>query len=64
MTLNTAGAFRVSGFSNVAPVPYGHWKTSTIVAGLRTSGLTAPLILDGAMTGETYVGCMTCDMQI
>jgi transposase len=39
----------------VAPVPYGHWKTSTFVAGLRTSGLTAPFVLDGAMNGEAFL---------
>jgi len=39
----------------VAPVPYGHWKTSTFVAGLRRSGLTAPLVLDGAMNGEAFL---------
>jgi transposase len=39
----------------IARVPCGHWKTSTFVAGLRTSGLTAPLVLDGAMNGETFL---------
>jgi len=39
----------------VAPVPHGHWKTSTFVAGLRTSGLTAPLVVDGAMNGEIFL---------
>jgi len=39
----------------VAPVPHGHWKTSTFVAGLRTRGLTAPLIYDGAMNGEVFL---------
>jgi transposase len=38
----------------VASVPHGHWKTSTFVAALRTTGLTAPLVLDGAMNGETF----------
>jgi len=38
----------------VAAVPHGHWKTSTFVAGLRTCGLTAPLVLDGAMNGEAF----------
>jgi transposase len=38
----------------VAAVPYGHWKTSTFVAALRSSGLTAPLVVDGAMNGEIF----------
>jgi hypothetical protein len=38
----------------VAPVPHGHWKTSILVAGLRTSGLTAPLVVDGAMNGDIF----------
>jgi transposase len=38
----------------VAAVPYGHWKTSTFVAGLRTTGLTAPLVVDGAMNGNIF----------
>jgi transposase len=36
-------------------VPHGHWKTSTFVAGLRQDGLIAPLVLDGAMTGELFL---------
>lgn len=38
----------------VAPVPHGHWKTSTFVAALRASGLTAPLVVDGAMNGDVF----------
>jgi transposase len=38
----------------IAAVPHGHWKTSTFVAALRTSGLTAPLVVDGAMNGEVF----------
>ena len=38
----------------VASVPHGHWKTSTFVAGLRSTGLTAPCVIDGAMNGETF----------
>jgi transposase len=38
----------------VAAVPHGHWKTSTFVAALRTTGFTAPLVLDGAMNGEAF----------
>jgi transposase len=38
----------------VAAVPFGHWKTTTFLAALRTGGLTAPLVADGAMTGELF----------
>jgi transposase len=38
----------------VAPVPHGHWKTSTFVAALRSSGLTAPLVVDGAINGDIF----------
>lgn len=38
----------------VAAVPHGHWKISTFVAGLRTGGLTAPLVVDGAMNGDIF----------
>ena len=32
-------------------VPHGHWHTTTFLCGLRTSGLVAPLVLDG----ETFL---------
>jgi transposase len=38
----------------VAAVPHGHWRTSTFVAGLRMTGLSAPLVLDGAMNGDAF----------
>jgi transposase len=38
-----------------AGIPHGHWKTTTFVAGLRLSGLTAPMVLDGPMTGPWFV---------
>jgi transposase len=38
----------------VSVVPHGHWKTSTFVAGLRSSGLTAPLVVDGAINGDIF----------
>ncbi len=37
-----------------AAVPHGHWKTTTFTAGLRLDGLCAPMLLDGAMDGETF----------
>lgn len=39
----------------VCPVPHGHWKSITFVAALRTDGLTAPMVLDGPMTGDRFV---------
>jgi transposase len=39
----------------IASVPHGHWKTSTFVAGLRLEGITAPLVIDGAMNGATFL---------
>ena len=35
-------------------VPHGHWKTTTFVAGLRTSGLVAPFVLDGPINREAF----------
>jgi len=43
----------------VAKVPHGHWKTTTFVAGLRSTGLTAPLVLDGAMNGDAFLSYVT-----
>ena len=43
----------------VAAVPHGHWRTTTFIAGLRQTGIVAPLVLDGLMTGaafRAYVG--------
>lgn len=36
-------------------VPHGHWKTTTFVAALRDVGLTAPLVIDGAINGEVFL---------
>ena len=38
-----------------APVPHGHWKTTTFVGALRLEGITAPMILDGAMHGAAFL---------
>lgn len=35
-------------------VPHGHWKTTTFVAGLRTSGLVAPFVLDGPINRNAF----------
>ncbi|MFD2407842.1 IS630 family transposase [Azorhizophilus paspali] len=36
-------------------IPHGHWKTTTVTAGLRLDGLRAPLVLDGAMNGPAFL---------
>ena len=38
----------------VAAVPHGHWRTTTFIAGLRQTGIIAPLVLDGPMTGTAF----------
>jgi transposase len=40
----------------VEKVPHGHWKSNTFVAGLRSTGLIAPLAIDGAMNGDLFAG--------
>ena len=35
-------------------MPHGHWKTTTVTAGLRLDGLIAPLVLDGPMNGAAF----------
>ena len=39
----------------MASVPYGHWKTTTFIAGLRVGKITAPMVLDGPMDGEAFL---------
>lgn len=36
------------------PIPHGHWKTTTFVAGLRNSGMVAPMVLDGPINGIAF----------
>jgi transposase len=37
-----------------AGVPHGHWKTTTFVAGLRRTGMVAPMALDGPIDGASF----------
>ena len=39
----------------IGKIPYGHWKTTTFLAGLRHDGITAPFVTDGPMTGEIFL---------
>ena len=38
-----------------APVPHGHWKSTTFVGGLTLGGIVAPMTIDGAMTGAAFL---------
>lgn len=38
-----------------ASIPHGHWKTITFVGGLTIGGMTAPMMLDGAMDGPAFL---------
>src|SRR5260221_4184011 len=39
----------------IGRVPWGHWKTVTVVAGLRQDAITAPFVIDCAMNGAIFV---------
>jgi len=59
-TLRAAGQARADvaaaprGQRVIGGVPYGHWRTSTFLAGLRHDRIVAPLVLDGAINGESF----------
>lgn len=36
-------------------VPHGHWNTTTFLAALRCTGLTAPLVIDGGINGAMFL---------
>jgi transposase len=38
-----------------AGVPHGHWKTTTFVAGLRRTGMVAPMVIDRAINREAFL---------
>jgi len=40
-------------------VPHGHWHTTTFIGAFRLSGMTAPLVLNGPMTGEWFAAWAT-----
>ena len=39
--------------------PHGHRKTTTLVAGLRMTGMVAPMVLDGPTTGDWFEAYVT-----
>ena len=36
-------------------VPHGRWRTTTVVAALRADGIAAPLVLEGAINGQSFL---------
>lgn len=39
----------------IGMVPHGHWQTTTFLCALRHDGLVAPLVLDGAIDGPSFL---------
>lgn len=39
--------------------PHGHRKTTTLVAGLRMTGMVAPMVLDGPINGDWFQAYVT-----
>ena len=39
----------------IGHVPFAAWKTLTFVAALRCDGMTAPMMIKGAINGETFL---------
>jgi transposase len=37
-----------------AGIPHGHWRTTTFVAGLRLTGMVAPMVLDGPINSHAF----------
>ena len=44
----------VRGRRLVDTVPHGHWKTTTFIAALRSTAMTAPMVIDGAINGDLF----------
>jgi transposase len=43
------------GVRLIGRVPLGEWQTITFVAALRHNKMTAPMVVDGSMTGEMFL---------
>ena len=43
------------GLRLIGRVPLGTWETITFVAALRHNKMTAPMVINGAMSGETFL---------
>jgi transposase len=59
-TAVTTNMLRLNGWSPrgerlIGDVPMGHWETVTFIAGLRQTGIVAPMLIKGAMNGEAFL---------
>jgi transposase len=59
-TAVTTKMVRLNGWSPrgerlLGDVPMGHWETVTFVAGLRQTGIVAPMLIKGAMNGQAFL---------
>jgi transposase len=59
-TAITTNMVRLNGWSPcgerlVAEAPMGHWETVTFIAGLRQTGIVAPMVIKGAMNGDAFL---------
>src|SRR5438445_970468 len=59
-TAVTTNMVRLNGWNPrggrlVGDVPMGHWDTVTFIAGLRQTGIVAPMLIKGAMNGEAFL---------
>src|SRR5882724_7237082 len=59
-TAVTTNMVRLNGWNTrgerlVGDVPMGHWETVTFIAGFRQTGIVAPMMIKGAMNGETFL---------
>jgi transposase len=48
-------AMSMRGVRVIGRVPHGHWQTTTFLAGLRHDRIVAPLVLEGAIDGPTFL---------
>ena len=59
-TAVTTNMVRLNGWSPcgerlVADAPMGHWETVTFIAGLRQTGIVAPMVIKAAMNGQAFL---------
>jgi transposase len=59
-TAVTTKMLRLNGWSPrgeplIGDAPMGHWETVTFIAGLRQTGIVAPMLIKGAMNGEAFL---------